>query len=505
MSYSRILINLGTWIASSMAIAQPILTTLPASDISSNRVTLHATVLPGNTSSDVFFQYNTTTNMGVTVSTIAGNGTYGYADGIGNTATLSRPQCVAVDDAGNVYVADMDNHRIRKVAPDGTVTTLAGSGTRGFGDGAGAAAKFDNPFGVAVAPNGVVHVADTYNCKIRRIAPDGTVSTFAGSSYGLVDGVGTAAKLNYPVGMAFDAASNLYVGDQYNHAIRKIAPDGTVTTLAGNGTSGYVDGVGSAARFNKPLGIAVDAQGIVYVADNGNNRIRKITPDGTVSTLAGTGTAGFADGDSAAAMFNWPYGVAVDRNGNVYVGDTQNYRIRMISPDGNVSTLAGTGMWSFADGPGTSAMFNRPNGVAIDQAGNLYVGDQNSYRVRKITQAGLMVAQRGVSGANSVELSLGLADLKPQTTYYFRAYATHATGNAAGTILNFTTTAYQPTPIRLSSEVREGVLTLSWTGNETLQTSPVVTGPYTNIDGAVSPFVIPSPTEPHRFYRLIKP
>ena len=269
------------------------------------------------------------------VSTLAGSGAFGFngfADGTGTEAKFHYPSGVAVDSAGTVYVADYNNHRIRKISPSGVVSTLAGSGAFGFADGTGTEAKFDQPTGVAVDSAGNVYVADTWNSRIRKISPSGEVSTLAGSgAFGFADGTGTAAKFNYPFGVAVDSSGNVYVADMWNNRIRKITPSGVVSTLAGSGVFGFADGAGTAAKFNEPTGVAVDSAGNVYVADMGNNRIRKITPSGEVSTLAGSGAFGFADGTGTEAKFHYPFGVAVDSSSNVYVADRENHRIRKIT------------------------------------------------------------------------------------------------------------------------------------------------------------------------------
>jgi prepilin-type N-terminal cleavage/methylation domain-containing protein len=211
-----------------------------------------------------------------------------------------------------------------------------------------------------------------------------TVSTFAGSgTLGYLDGTGTAAQFYGPTGVALDSTGNVYVADISNQRIRKISPSGVVTTLAGSVTNGFADGTGAAAKFNFPESIAVDSTGNVYVADRGNHRIRKITPSGVVTTLAGS-TQGFADGSGAAAQFSILYGIAVDSTGNVYVGDYGNNRIRKISPSGVVTTIAGTGVAGYLDGTGAAAQFNSPAGVAVDSAGNVYVADGSNHRIRKI-------------------------------------------------------------------------------------------------------------------------
>jgi len=317
---------------------------------------------------------------------LAGSGTASYADGQGTAASFYAPSGVAVDGSGNVYLADIGNKRIRKITPSGNVTTLAGSGITGYADGQGTGATFGAPLGVAVDSSGNVYVADHGNHRIRKITPSGNVTTLAGSgAAGYTDGQGTGASFNFPAGVAVDANGNVYVGDFMNNRVRKITPSGNVTTLAGSGTASYADGQGTAASFNYPAGVAVDSGGNVYVADHYNHRIRKITPNGNVTTLAGSGIAGYDDWQGLAARFNNPVDIAVDGSGNVYVADIGNHRIRKITPSGNVATLAGSGTASYDDGQGTAANFNAPYGVAVDGSGNVYVADKSNNRIRKIT------------------------------------------------------------------------------------------------------------------------
>ena len=332
-------------------------------------------------------------NAQVTVTTLAGSGTFGFDDGTGAAAQFNAPTGVATDAAGNVYVADNYNHSIRKITTMGVVSTLAGSSSPGVTDGTGVLARFYYPSGLATDAAGNVYVADTYNNKIRKITPAGVVSTLAGSTYGFADGTGAAAQFKSPQAVATDASGNVYVADTANNKIRKITPAGVVSTLAGS-TNGYADGTGAAAKLNGPRGVATDATGNLYVADYYNNKIRKISPVGVVSTLAGS-TNGYADGTGAAAQLNYPIGVATDAADNVYVGDWGNNKIRKITPAGVVSTLAGSTR-GFADGTAAVAQFNNPAGVATDAAGNVYVADVDNYKIRKITQQ-LGVAQNEVA------------------------------------------------------------------------------------------------------------
>ena len=315
------------------------------------------------------------------VTTLAGS-TSGNTNGTGTAAKFHWPYGVAVDSSGNVYVADYNNHRIRKISPTAVVTTLAGS-TQGYMDGTGTAAKFNYPTGVAVDSSGNVYVGDQNNNRIRKIGPTGVVTTFAGSSSGYMDGTGTAAQFTSPYGVAVDSSGHVYVGDTGNHRIRKISPTGVVTTFAGS-SYGYMDGTGTAAQFRYPYGVAVDSSGNLYVADTINNRIRKISPTAVVTTFAGS-SLGYMDGTGTAAQFYNPYGVAVDSSGNVYVADTFNHRIRKISPTGVVTTLAGSTQ-GYMDGALADAKFYNPYGVAVDSSGNFYVADFNNHRIRKISR-----------------------------------------------------------------------------------------------------------------------
>jgi NHL repeat len=334
------------------------------------------------------------------VSTIAGSaGSIGSADGTNGTARFNSPAGVTVDGAGNVYVADTDNDTIRKVTPLGTnwvVRTIAGSaGNIGSKDGTNGVARFNEPSGIAVDSATNLYVADTYNDTVRKLTPFGTnwiVTTWAGVvlTPAFVDGTGTNAHFGTPEGIAAGSAGNIYVADTYNDAIRKITSAGVVSTLAGGGSIGSADGTGGAARFWSPEGIAVDGDGNIYVADEVNCTIRQITSAGLVSTMAGFAeVSGTNDGPGSYALFSGPGGVAVDNAGNVYVADTYNHTIRKITPTGMVSTIAGkAGTNGSADGTNRAARFNYPGGIAVDSATNLYVADTYNDTIRKMTLVG---------------------------------------------------------------------------------------------------------------------
>ena len=340
----------------------------------------------GYTEYDVWINSNGSLS-GYIVSTLAGNTNDGWIDGPGNTASFSYPRGIAIDSSGNMYVTD-DYSRIRKISPDGVVSTLAGNGNSGCVDGPGNAAEFDYLQGIAVDSAGNVFVADSNNYLIRKISPDGVVSTFAGNgNSGWIDGPGDSAEFSNLSDITIDNAGFLYVAEYYDNRIRKISPDGVVSTLAGNGNAGWVDGPGGNAEFDHPTGIAVDRTGNVFVAEEYNHCVRKISPDGMVSTLAGNGFQGAADGPGSSAQFDRPYGIAVDNKGNVYVADTWNYLIRKISPDGYVTTLAGSCVnQAWLDGFAPAALFEYPESIAVGNDGSIYVVDSGPpYVIRKIT------------------------------------------------------------------------------------------------------------------------
>ncbi len=342
------------------------------------------------------------------VTTLAGSGNAGSSNGIGAAASFNSPIGLAVDRVGNVYVADYGNQMIRMISPSGMVTTLAGTGTKGSANGAGNASTFNEPTGIAIdnsltINSGTIYIADQGNNMIRMINTYGTVSTLAGTgTRGSANGAANASTFNKPTGVAADNLGNVYVADGSNNMIRKINPSGVVSTLAGTGSIGSTNGPGAAASFTSPFGVTSDASGNVFVADQGNNLIRMINSSGVVSTLAGSGALGAQNGMGSSASFYLPSAVAVDKGGNVYVADFDNNLVREVSPSGVVSTLAGSGQAGSAN-PSTTASFSGPTGTAVDAQGNVYVADQGNNVIRKIDPNGVVTTLAGNGNSNSID------------------------------------------------------------------------------------------------------
>ncbi len=364
----------------------------------------------------------------VVVTTLAGiagkSGSVNTGAGAG-AARFNRPQGIATDAEGNVYVADGLNNTIRKLTASNTVSTLAGlAGVAGWVDGAGSIARFSSPGGLVADTAGNLFLAGGGDKAIRRITPTGVVTTFAGSlgNAGTADGTGTAARFSNPTGIAIDGSGNLFVADCGGPTIRKITPAGVVTTLAGlANTSGSVDGTGSAARFNCPRGIEIDASGVLYVTDSNNHTIRKVTGAGVVTTLAGTaGSAGSVDGTGSVARFNYPAGMALDATGNIVVADESNHTIRAITPAGVVTTIAGlAGQQSFTDGVGAATRFRNPKDLAMDGSGNLYLTDMMNHLIRTIApqSAARQVVTLAAGGTFRFQAALKVASGTPSATY----------------------------------------------------------------------------------------
>jgi len=321
-------------------------------------------------------------------------------------AVLSAPVSIAVDSTGVLFVSDNTDHTIRKVATDGVATILAGTaGSMGAVDGTGSAALFRAPAGLAIDGTGNVFVADTGNSTVRKITSAGVVTTVAGSSgnSGSTDATGTAARFSAPADLAITSTGTLLIADTGNHTVRQVDSANVVTTRAGTaGASGVIDGTGTAARFNGPAGISVNStSGELFVGDTVNNTLRKITSTNVVTTFAGTyGITGSSDGVGIAALFSGLTGSAIDSAGNIYVADTQNSTIRKVTPAGVVTTIAGLpGVAGLKDGTGIDAWFNKPRDVAVDAAGNLYVADTGNAALRKITPAGVVTTLSLTAGA----------------------------------------------------------------------------------------------------------
>ncbi len=342
-----------------------------------------------------------------TISTVAGNGTANYSGdgGPATSATLNGPIGVALDTSLNLYVADVDNERIRLVS-GGNISTLAGNGTVGYsGDGGNAtAAEMFSPTRAVVDGSGNVYIADSSNDVIRMVAPGGiistiagnvcttTVSTTCGAGYSGNGGAATAAQLNYPLGVVIDSAANLYIADSDNNVIREVS-GGTISSLF------------FSLHLNDPSDVALDSANNLYIADLNNSRIVKVTSTGVATIFAGNGTPGFAgDGGAASkAQLSYPTGVAVDGAGNVYIADTLNQRIRKVASNGTITTIAGAGQQGYAGdgGPALSATLSSPRGIAVDPFGTVYVADTNNNVIRMLDPPSPAIPSNGVVNAGS--------------------------------------------------------------------------------------------------------
>lgn len=341
----------------------------------------------------------------------------GAVDGVGNTARFDQPESIAVDKSGNLYVADTLNETIRKITPSGVVTTLAGlAKTSGSADGQGSSARFYRPTGITIDKTGNLYVADSMNGTIRKITQDGTVSTIAGKAgtKGIDrdrDGVGSNARFDLPAEITIDNQDNLYFINPFK--VLMLKPDGMVTTIAGgdpllnrDNEDTESDGPAKLARFNGLAGIAIDKEHNLFVTDASDGTIRKISPSGYVTTVAGLALHfGYKDGKGAEARFRKLRGITTDGNGNLYVADIAAHSIRKVTPDGIVSTLAGDPRaFGNIDGKGSSANFMWTMGLATDNANNIYVTDMAAQTIRKVTQSGVVST---VAGPNGKDLFAG--------------------------------------------------------------------------------------------------
>jgi len=332
------------------------------------------------------------------ITALAGNGTRGFS-GDGGPAALAlvnSPIGIAVSADGSVYFMEQGNHRIRRVGPNGIIATVAGNGIPGFsGDGGPATqASFNYPHSIAVGPDGSLYIGDFLNHRIRRVSPNGIIATVAGNGtkgFSGDGGAATSASLNAPVGIAVGADGSLYISDGENNRIRRVGPDGIIATVAGNGTRGYSGdgGPATSASLNAPVGIAVSTAGNLYIADIGNHRIRRVGVDGIIATIAGNGAVGYSGdgGPAAQASFNYPYSIAVGADSSVYIADNGNNRVRRIGPDGIIATVAGNGTKGFSGdgGPAAQALVNAPPGVAVGVDGSWYVSDNQNHIIRRVS------------------------------------------------------------------------------------------------------------------------
>ena len=344
----------------------------------------------------------------------AGTGTAGYSGDGGPAleATLKIPAGLLADDKGNIYIADRENHVVRKVSPKGIITTIAGNGTAGFsGDGGQAVkASFNFPSGLALDSKGNLYISDRSNNRIRVINSKGIISTYAGTGeegYGGDSGPALKARIDRPFGLAIDNEDNLYIADRRNNRIRKVNPSGIITTAAGDGGFFYMGDNGPAYRASiaGPTGVAVDNKGNLYIADRNNNRIRVVNKQGMIRTIAGTGQQHYNGEAELARDTNLylPFGLTVDDKGRLLVIDRSHYRIRRVDPmKGNIETLAGNGRKKFAGdgGPATGANLNFPHGIAVDKKGNVIFSDKGHFRIRKISPEGIIqtIAGNGERG-----------------------------------------------------------------------------------------------------------
>ncbi len=407
------------------------------------------------------------------IITIAGNGTFGYS-GDGGQATiaeLGKPGGITFDATGNLYFADSENDCIRKINNSGIITTIVGNGTNGFtGDGGQATnAQLSNPYGVVIDASGNLYIADGYNNRIRKVNTLGIITTIAGNGttgYSGDGGQATAAELYIPSGITIDILGNLYIAT--NSSVRKVNTLGIITTFAGNGTGGYSgDGGQATAAQLYPSRVTIDITGNLYISD-GNNRIRKVNTSGIITTIAGNGIGGYTgDGGQATnAELNQPFGIATDSYGNLYFSDDGNSRIRMINTSGVISTVAGNGVYGFSgDGAAaTLAELANPYCIATDVSGNLYIADQDNERIRKISN----VAATGIEQfTNHEQINIypnpnnGSFVIEPQNTLY----NVHCTVYDVNGKAVLTQTINGKTSIDAGS-LNEGVYNICLTSNE---------------------------------------
>ena len=376
-----------------------------------------------------------------TISTVAGNGTYGFSGdgGPATSASLGYAQGIAVDGAGNRYFPDFLSFRVRKVTPGGVISTVAGNGVfADSGDGGLAtAASFRYLYRVAVDAGGNLYLPDYQSARIRKVSPGGIISTVVGTGvpgFSGDGGLATSTNINGPFAVAIDSLGNLFFIEYNNSRVRKVSSAGIISTVAGTGGPGFGGdgGPATSASLMLPLGLTVDSIGNIYIADSGNHRIRKVSTSGTISTVVGTGSSGFSGdgGNAMSATLAYPYDVKVDGIGNLYIADINNQRIRKVTPAGIISTFAGTGTAGFSGdgGPANLARLNYPTGISVG-GGNLYIADLNNLRIRKVVLFTTCAAD-GLVGAQltlcrqACEISQPASTLSKLITLYTSMYRT---------------------------------------------------------------------------------
>ncbi|WP_259069325.1 putative Ig domain-containing protein [Mucilaginibacter sp. X4EP1] len=429
--------------------------------------------------------------------TFAGNGTATSLNGTGTAAEFSQPFGVVIDPSGNLYVTDGGSSVIRKITSSGVATSPYGNFSNGYINGTGNNASFWNPSGIALDAGGNLYVSEIYGQKIRLITSAGTVSLMAGpntlfAASGYIDGPASGAEFNNPSGVAVDGSGNVYVADVNNNVIRVINTAGTVSTFAGNGASGSLNGTGTAATFNRPTGLVFDIQGNLYVAEINNNIIRKITTRGVVSTFAGNGASGAVNGSLTGSSFFAPRAITIDASGNIYVADSGNNLIRKISSDGIVSTVAGNGTAGSADGTGAAASFNNPSGVAVDASGNLYVTDLGNNKIRKIITQGYTISPSLPAGL-AFDPNTGGISGTPTTVTAAQNYT--ITSNTSNGFCSTTISIGINAALQTTTASTSNATIASWTGKVSSDWNTAgnwsisaVPGSATNVQIGISPF-----------------
>jgi len=422
--------------AAAIVRAQPVITLQPTNLTVLSGGTATFTVAVSGTGPFTYqWLFNSNNLPNSIITTVAGSGTNNYSgDGAAATnATLASPSGVAVDAVSNLFIADSANNRVRKVGTNGVITTVAGNGTAAYsGDGAAATnASLSGPRGVAVDAAGNLFIADFFNHCIRKVGTNGVITTVAGNGsggYSGDNGAATNASLYYPVGVAVDATGNLFIADSLNYRIRKVATNGIITTVAGDGSGGYGgDNAAATAASLYAGGVTVDGIGNLFISDNGNSRIRKVGTNGIITTVAGNGYYAFSgDGGVATnASLTSPSGVAFDAFGNYYIVDYANYRIREVTASSNIiSTVAGNGVGAYSGdgGSATNASLNLPKGVAVDAGGNVFIADYANNRVRKVAFAGPALVLKNVTTNNAGYYQVIITDSTGSVTSSAVAY-----------------------------------------------------------------------------------